>query len=275
MLASSLGKAVFLCLKKEREKTIANLKFAYGDSIGTTEIAKIAEAVFRNIAMVFIDVLLLPKLFAADLEGIHNGFGEVKKRVDAILQKGNGIIVITGHLGNWELLAATFTKAGYEGGVMAKRIYYPPFNNLLVKNRAACKLRTFYRDTSVREIVKVFRNNQVLGVLADQDIDSVDGIFVDFFGKPAFTPIGPAKMSLASGAPILPVFCIREGWNYRFYLEDPIFPDSSEDKEAEIRRITRAWSRSVEKYIKRYPEQWVWMHERWKTKPKQPVTSGK
>ena len=103
-------------------------------------------------------------------------------------------------------------------------------------------------------------------LLADQDVDSVDGIFVDFFGKPAHTPKGPVALALATGAPLVPCFMIREKNCHKLVLEDPIELEEKSDKDETIKFNTQKWSRIVESYIRRYPEQWVWMHRRWKTK---------
>ena len=110
----------------------------------------------------------------------------------------------------------------------------------------------------------------MLGMLADQDIDSVEGIFVNFFGRPAYTPVGPVKISMASGAPIISCYMIRKkDGNYDFMVEDPIFVEKGDNRESSVRFYTEKWTLILESYIKKYPDQWVWMHRRWKTKPPQ------
>ena len=106
-----------------------------------------------------------------------------------------------------------------------------------------------------------------MGMLADQDVKELDGIFIPFFGKDTWTATAPAKIALASGAPILPIFIIRENDHYRVFIENPIRPILNGSKEESVRTITEAWSRIVEQYVRRFPDQWVWMHNRWKTRP--------
>jgi len=105
-------------------------------------------------------------------------------------------------------------------------------------------------------------------VLADQDMDSVDGVFVDFFGKPAYTPKAPAKLVMASGASMVPIFMIRKKDNtYKMVIEKPILPDETGDREQQIKEYTQGYSSILEKYVREYPEQWVWVHSRWKSRP--------
>ena len=130
------------------------------------------------------------------------------------------------------------------------------------------KIRTIYRDESAKEIFKILAANQIIGILPDQDVDSLKGIFVPFFGRPAYTAIAPVKIALSTGAPILPTFLIREKGNrYRLVVGEVIRPVVETTREAAIQKYTETWMQSLESVNREYPDQWTWMHNRWKTRP--------
>jgi len=274
LLAAAFGSLSFDLVSRQREKALSHLRFAYGGEKSEEEIRKIARACFVNCAKSAADWVLYPRFNRNNWNSVVRRDG-IFERVDQILAKGKGIIMLTGHFGNWEMLASTFTTFGYPGAVVGRKIYYEPFNRLIVNTRLSKGVKTFYRDESPRDMLKAIKANQILGIVADQDVDSIEGIFVPFFGHLAYTPAAPAKLSIATGAPIVPAFTVREADdNYRIYMEEPIFPDPSAEREEEVLRITRLWNAQIEKYVRRYPQQWVWMHRRWKTRPPEEKQSG-
>jgi KDO2-lipid IV(A) lauroyltransferase len=118
-------------------------------------------------------------------------------------------------------------------------------------------------------MLRILKDNQILGILADQDVDSIEGVFVDFFGKPTFTPSAPVKIAMVSGAPIVPAFMVWNGRTYDFFVDEPIYVEKTEgmDKTEALKYYTQRWTKILESYIMKYPDQWVWMHRRWKTQP--------
>lgn len=265
MLATGIGKSTYWILSKERAKAVRHLKIAFGEEKSKDEFHRIGQNAFVNLAKSAIDVLLFPKLNRKRIERlVHLEGGRWK--LDEALARGKGVIMLTGHIGNWELLASYFRFLGYPGQLVGRRIYYELFDRLLVSLRKSALVSTVYRDESPRKILAELRQNHVVGMSADQDIDSLEGIFVSFFGWETWTPTGPAKIALASGAAIVPAFMIHERDHYRLFIEDPILPVEGDSKEEAVRLITQAWSQIVERYIRQYPDQWVWMHNRWKTK---------
>jgi KDO2-lipid IV(A) lauroyltransferase len=124
-------------------------------------------------------------------------------------------------------------------------------------------------------MLRILKNNELLGILPDQDTDKVDGIFVDFLGQQAYTPTGPVSLALATGASIVPCFIVRKKSKHYLYIEKPLELEVTGNKEADIRINTEKWSYIFEKYIREYPDQWVWMHKRWNTKNSpQPMVDG-
>lgn len=261
-----VGRIAFAVVPRYRKRTLEHLQFAFGDIKNPGEIRRIGRQVFENLSQTAVDVILFPTLSRDRLASwVHGGDGY--HRVDQLLQGGKGVIMITAHMGNWELLAGCFRVMGYSGSVVGRRIYYGRYDSIIVNLRRSLRVETIYRDSSPRKLLEVLKRNEILGLVTDQDVDNIDGIFIDFFSRRAYTTTAPAKLAFATGAPILPAFVIRRGTLYEMILEEPIYPNLLADKEQEVRRLTEAWSRVFENQIRRFPEQWVWMHNRWKTRP--------
>lgn len=270
-VAFYLGRIGYLILKKQRVTTLDNLRSCFKDKTDS-EIERIARDVFSNIARNFAEFVSISKINKKNIGLWVRSHG--LERIDETLKGGKGGIIMASHFGNWELLAAYLRIKGYRGPVIARKIYFHKFNDLLMKLRSVHGLDIMYRDESPKTILKILKGNGLIGMLADQDIDNVEGVFVDFFGRPAYTPTAPVKFAMASGAPILPCFMIRKGNRYDFAVEDPIYVEKSSDREDTVKNFTQKWSSVLESYIRRYPEQWVWMHRRWKTKPQKLTAEG-
>jgi KDO2-lipid IV(A) lauroyltransferase len=259
------GFCAYYILRRERRKTLSNLALAYGNKKSKRERARIARAVFINLGRNLTELANYPKL---NRKNIHL-FVTMEGRdiVDRVLAKGKGIIIITGHIGNWELIPTYFAAIGYTGGVVARRIYFEKYDRLLARLRRSKGFRIFYRDESPKQILRTLKNNEVVGILADQDVRKIDGVFVEFFGRSAYTPTAPVLLAMKSGAALTPAYIIREGGRHRITVEEPFQLRSTGDKEGDLIYNTQQWSRSIERYIREHPEQWVWMHRRWRTRP--------
>lgn len=258
----------FYLIGREREKTREHLRQAYGTAKTEREIYQLSRAVFENLALTPLEVLHCLKFGSAKAIPIVNA-AEAFEVYDRLLGEGKGLISITAHLGNWELLAAVFGLRGYPGAVLARRIQYEPFNRWVVGIRAALKVPTLYRDRTGREVLKRLAQNEIIGMLPDQDLRGAKGgLYVDFFGRPAFTSAAPVKLSLLSGAPILCNYLVREkDGRFRIALGEIIRPRVDGNKEEAVLEYTKRWMHEFEKMIRKYPEQWAWMHDRWQTKP--------
>ena len=126
-------------------------------------------------------------------------------------------------------------------------------------------MRNIPRGEDARALLRVLRRGEILGLLMDQDTN-VQGVFAPFFGRPAHTPVGPVRLAMRTGAPLVPMALYREGEGYHLVVQPPIpLPDTG-DREADLREGVARCNRTLEALIRRHPEQWVWMHRRWKTK---------
>ncbi len=261
-----LGRLVYYILHKERRKTINNLKRAFPEK-GNTELKKIAKGCFASLGKGLFELINLPKINKNNLDKIVKVEGEA--HVKEALSKGRGFIFITGHVGNWEIMGAVFGIKGYKVNVIAAPLYDNRINELLIRQRAVHNVRVILRGSQniKREIIKALHNNESLSMLIDQDT-KVPGIFVDFFGRQAYTPLGAASIALRTGSPVLMGFITRQSDNtHKITIGPTLNLINTGDRESDIRENTLLFTKIIEEQIRKTPEQWVWMHNRWKKQP--------
>lgn len=265
LIARSLGSIGYAVVGKYRSIAIENLKAAFGDEKTDAQIRIIARKVFENVAMIAVEMLHFPKIDEANIDRyVRMEHAEI---IDESYRAGKGTIILTAHFGNWELLAMTLRVKGYPGVAIGRKIYFHKYDDYLNKLRKIHDVNVIDREQSPRTFLKILKSNRIVGILADQDVDSVEGVFVNFFGRPAHTPIGPVALAKVTGATIVPAFIVREGLHHRFIVEKPVVLIDTGDKEKDMAANTQAWSDVLESFIRKYPEHWVWVHRRWKTKP--------
>ena len=262
-LAGKLGILAYLILRDYRKITLDNLRLAFGKEKSEAQLRAIAKNVFANLGRNAFELIQFSRINSSNI----NKLVEVKGRefIEGAFRLGKGVIIITAHLGNWELMAAAIRLNGYPGVTVGRRIYFHKYDSFLNRLRKIQDVDVIYRDESPRKILKVLKDNRIVGIVADQDVDSVEGVFVDFFGRSAYTPAGPAALAKVSGAALVPTFIVRENGRHTLIFEKPIEIADTGNKENDLVENTRRWSAVVESYIRRYPDQWVWMHRRWKT----------
>lgn len=261
----TVGKFCFVVLKKERQRTLTHLKAAFGSEKSDAELQAIAKGVFEHYGKTLAEWALIEKLihrldYYVRSEGLQH--------YDETLAKGKGGVIVLAHFGNWELGGGYTSLKGYPATAIARKLYYNLYNDLLMWLRHKFKVHVIYRDESPRHILAALKKNRFVGIAADQDVDRVDGVFVEFFGKPAYTPSAPARLAMTTGAALIPAFIVREGRNgmfHRVIVEKPIELTDTGNKDEDLRVNTQKWVDIQEAYIRRYPEQWVWNHRRWKS----------
>ncbi len=189
-----------------------------------------------------------------------------------VIARGKGMVFVTGHVGNWELLARRIARAGIPNAVIAKAGGDERLNEFAEGFRADGGVATLWREDSDtgRAIIRTFRQGKALGLLIDQDT-KVQGVFVPFFGREAWTPRAAADLAMRFGAPVVVGTIHRRGPRpldgHRVEVTEIPFASEPPDREAEVVRLTAACSAALEEAIRRHPAEWVWMHQRWKTRP--------
>lgn len=264
---SFLGTIAYLILNKERKKAIDNLSTAFSKEMTILEIKRLCRESFQNLGINLIELLRFPKLNRENIDEFVTIIG--RDRLDTALKNGKGAIMLTAHLGNWEMMAAYAALKGYPVNVVARNIYYEGYNEMLVRLRESKGVKVIYRD-DVKLMFQSLKNNELLGILADQDTVKVDGLFVKFFDELAYTPTGPAALAMRTGALLIPCFIIRENGRHKIFVEEPLPVITTGDKDKDLLINTEMYSKAIERWVRKYPSQWVWMHQRWKTRPPSP-----
>ena len=265
-LFATLGAIAGRAFEQDQRRAIENLAIAFPDAPAPVRSA-LARASFKALGRNIFEALRLTRMSPE----------KVRERVErvegmehfvAAHNAGKGIVVVTGHIGCWELMPAYFANLGYRVWVVARRMKSERLNSKLTAMRASVGVKTIDRDENPRRMLELMRRGEILGVLIDQHT-SVAGMYVPFFDRPAFTPTAVAKIALASGAAIVPmgIYLTRGGRHVVRVL--PALPvdalaGASSNKDAAVRAITTECSLAVERLIRLDPAQWVWFHHRWR-----------
>ena len=260
LLGRMIGWVVCHIAVKYRREAEDNLRSAF-PGMKAAEIKRLRDDCFMNIGMNLIEFGLFsfrPQDFWMRRIRIS---GEENLREN--LAAGRGVIILSGHIGNWELLGAYLSMIGYPINVVARRIYDRRLDALLVWIRGKSRVRTIYRSgrDNMKKMIRSVKKGEALGILVDQDT-RVGGVFVDFFGKPAYTPTAVSQFARIRNSVVVPGFIVREkNLGHRVILMDPVECVGDE------REQTQKHTEIIENIIREYPSQWVWMHKRWKKQP--------
>ena len=266
-IAGFLGKVLFLVDSKHRKIALDNLMYAFGHQKSTYEIRCLAKQVFINLVQVVFEVgwslqldqRRIVKHFKMD------GFRHLKKAYE----KGKGVLVLTAHCGNWEFLAVVGSMIEYPVSMVVRPLDFKPLDRFFINLRSRFGGKIIPKQRSLRAILRSLDRREMVVLLMDQNVDWYEGVFVDFMGHRACTSKGLALLTLKTGAPVIPVFMVRETSGFRAEFGPEIFTVKTGDKQKDIEINTQEYNRVIENFIRRYPDQWFWVHQRWKTKPYQ------
>ena len=264
-LGANLGKLAYLVLPEARQTIFKNLKTAF-PYLDINTCKKISLKVFEGLGQNSTDAVRLQKMSREEINKIVETEG--MKHFDEAYRLGRGVMAVTGHIGNFELLAAYFSLRGYKISVIGRELYDPRLNKLLIQSREKMGVQNISSAISVKEILRALNSGRALGVLMDQDSSRVRGIFVNFFGRLARTPVGAVILALRLNCPIVPIAIIQTKKNkYRIIVQQEIKPLPDKNRDENIVYLTQRCTDFLEKVIREYPDQWVWMHKRWRSPP--------
>ena len=266
-LGGFLGQMVFRTLKKEREKARTHFNLAFGKETDPRNREAVLLKSFENLGRSILEVLKLPQVNKKNIDRLVRFQGE--ENLKEAFERKKGIVFVTAHFGNWELMGAALSIKGYPTNVIAAPLYDSRIDEIMIGIRTSQGIETITRggERGSRMILSALKKNQILGLLIDQDIDA-EGVFVDFFNRPAYTPSGAASLALRSGASVIFGFIERVKNNRHLVkFEGPAELRRSGNAQKDIHDNTAYFTQVIEKNIRRRPDHWVWMHNRWKTLP--------
>ena len=264
----ALGGLCFHLLGKQRRLALDGLARAF-PGWGEAQRREVAAACFRHLGQAAFELACVRQL-DREAHRLVEWPAADRAVVDEAMREGRGIVFVTGHVGNWELLARTVGRAGYPCQTIAKETTDARTTALLERFRARGRVRTIWRgaEGAARAMLRALRGGELLGLLIDQDT-RVQSLFVPFFGELASTPRAAADLALRTGAAVLAGYCHRVGdeTRYRLSMRRIHMPAPTGDRETDARALTALLTADIERAIREAPAQWVWMHRRWKTRP--------
>jgi len=267
MLMRFLGGLAFHLAGTPRRRAVEHLTRVYDQKKSTAEIKRIARRVFVHFATVAGDLVRMPNLIRRGINNLVTTEGT--EHLDKAFATGKGVILITCHFGNWEVLGAWLAQNGYPMKVVGTTMFDPRLDRILVATRNSAGYTNIARGKGTREIIRTLKKGESVGMLIDQDTKA-QGVFVDFFGLAAHTPSGPAVLARKLSLPIIPIFMyLKDDLTYHMECQPPLDLVKTDNEESDIIANTQKCSDAYEAMIRRFPEQWVWMHKRWKTRPEQ------
>lgn len=243
-----------------RKIALKNLQMVYPEAT-MKENLRITRSVFANFGMSATEFLRLPSM--PEHEFTDRITMEGKEYLDAALALGKGVLMVTAHFGNWELMSARLMREGYLLDAIARDPELAATSRLLREIRESRTLYNVYPKTSLLPVTRALKQNRIVGVVADQH--DFNGIVIDFLGHPARTPVGPAALALLTGAQLMSAFCYRKAdYSFHIRLYPNFSPEATGDKAADIERIIKRLTATTEEVIREFPEQWLWFHDRWR-----------
>lgn len=264
-IGSALGGLGGLVDVRHRKIAVANLLEAFAPELDRTAARLLARDCFRHFGKITLDTLYFQRLDRRQIEGLVRVHGV--EHVRAAQAAGRGILLFSGHFGHWELAGVTSGFLGTQLAVVARPLDNPALERMLGALRACSGNLVVYKRQAVREMLRALHRGMGVAILLDQDARR-DGIFVPFFGRPASTTPTLALLALRSGAPIIPTFAVvQNDHTCDLTFERPLEIERTGDRANDVRQITERCTAILESWIRRYPDQWLWMHRRWKTTP--------
>lgn len=265
-IGRALGRLTYRTMTRYRKVAHSNLERAYGHCMDAESRRKLAVESFENVGMTLVEFFLRqPRITMDEVERDVRFVGQ--EHYEEAFSHGKGVLLITAHYGNWEMMGPRLARAGYQVHAVSRTADDPGMENMIESIRTRCGLKQIPRRQAARQGLAALRKNEILAILLDQNT-AEGGVFVPFYGYPASTATGPAVFALKTGAAIVPTFCLREAdGTHTMKAWPPLYPQSTGDRNADIRNLTAEITRIIELQIRERPELWCWLHNRWKLQP--------
>ncbi len=255
---------------------MTNLRLVFGHEQYKGQFRRILKEMWINFGRNAIEFARFPRYTKDNISDYITW--ENQHYLEEVHKRGNGIIIATAHFGNWDLLALACTMSGFRVHLITKYMRSKVITDFWMKWRALGGVHPIFKKEASREIVRLLRQNQLVGLVLDQDTKPKEGgIFVEFFGVKASTLSAPAVLSEKRDTPVVPALLVRESrYKHRAFVGEPIEFEDVGTQEENLVHNTRRYLAVLERYVRKYPEQWLWIHRRWRRRPpgEEPVYTG-
>jgi Kdo2-lipid IVA lauroyltransferase/acyltransferase len=265
-LAAFVARGLFAVSPKLRKTAEFNLRLAFPDW-SDAQRTHVIQKMVRNLGWMAAEFARFPKCSPENIKDLvildgHENFLEGHKQ-------GKGVLYLTGHIGAWELSSFAHALYGYRVYYMARPLDNRKLDQLVNRYRSLNGNRPIFKNESARAVLNVLKAGETVGILADQNTMPEEGVFVDFFGTPACTTTGLARLALHTGAEVVPGYAYWDEQikKYRLRFEPPVELTRTGNTERDIFENTQKFTKVLEEIIRKYPDQWVWLHGRWNTRP--------
>lgn len=260
-----LGRILRLLDGRHRRVAAKNLQKSRG-VCPPDAIPQFIDRLYDHIGLSFVEMLMVPGLME---RGHLEDFTRLERFhvVDEVRRRGRGMITVIGHLGNWELIGLAVCKAGHPLSSINRPIENPWIDRYLSRFRMQTGQKLIPKKHAVGEMIRVLQRNEILIVQVDQNAKKA-GVMTEFFGRPASTHRSPALLSLKYGTPIVVANIYREGGLHHCVLSDPLLPETFRNQPDPVQAMTQAYTSIFETCVRAHPEQWFWVHDRWKESEK-------
>ena len=261
-----VGRVTYLLHGKLRRVGMRNLGMVFPEN-STRERRKILRGVFTSLGRQLAEVCLFPRYTCENVSRvvIYDGYENFQQAA----QRGKGVLFLTGHLGGWELSAFAHALYGHPLHFVMRPLDNPYLDRMVRDYRTMHGNIPILKDDPVRELLRAMKEGATVGILMDTNMMPPQGVFVNFFAIPACTPSGLARIALRTNAAVVPGFTV---WDpalrkYRLRFDPALELVRSGDNEADILANTQLFTDVIEDFVRQYPDQWLWVHRRWKTRP--------
>jgi KDO2-lipid IV(A) lauroyltransferase len=265
-----LGNGLYHLSPKRRKIARINLDIAFGDTKTTEEKNRIAKQSIIQMVTTAFQCLWITRNTKQRVAQLFPGKPKGVEHFNEGLKRGKGVICLMAHYGNWEVLGIHIGyKISSQVGAIARKLDNPYFENLITKLRTSSGGNVFHKEGSPLKVVRSLKNNSCVAIILDQN-GGIGGLFVDFFGKKAATPRSLALLSYSTGAAVIPLipYPQKDGTYQAVYLPE-LKLEKTGDKDKDIFRWTEEYQKVLEKVIRERPEPWMWIHRRWKSRPRE------
>lgn len=262
----AIGRLAYLLAGRLRRTASRNLELAFPE-LGPDEKKRLLRGCFDSLGRQLGEFSQLTRVTPEELQRIVDCEG--LEHLQAAQARGRGVILFTGHLGAWELSSFALSAFGRPLSFMVRRIDNPRIEEMVDAVRTRFGNQTIDKNAVSRAALRHLNEGGTLGLLPDVNMLAREGVFVDFFGTPASTTSMLAKLALRTGAAVVPIYVPWDPERQRFVMriESPLLVEPTGNEETDVLQLTSQFMSSIESIVRRYPEQWLWIHKRWKTRP--------